>query len=38
MVALSMTITLLWAIACWSSMRAWIPALTRKVAALYLIA
>src|SRR5262249_22851645 len=35
MVALSITITLLWAMACWSSMSVWIPALTENVAALY---
>jgi hypothetical protein len=32
----SITITFEWAIACWSSMSGWMPALCRKVAALYL--
>src|SRR5262249_39401221 len=35
-VAESITMTLLWAMACWASMRVWMPTLLRNVAALYL--
>src|SRR5262245_50309484 len=34
-VALSITMILLWAMVCWSSIRVWMPAFTKKVAALY---